>query len=73
MTHPAAAAVDGMVYVLGGTGSLPGSQTSRILAIDPSHGRIERVGKLPVGLSDAGATVVANTIVLAGDACRAAR
>ena len=64
-----------MVYLLGGRGALQGTQTRRILSIDPRSGRVRSAGRLPTALSDTGAAPVAGGILLAGgrDAAGAAR
>jgi hypothetical protein len=66
LTHASAASLGGVVYVIGGRGSLPGTQTSAILAIDPDSGRVRRAGALAQPLSDAGIATVGEGIVLAG-------
>lgn len=65
-THAAAVALGSYVYVLGGRGAAPGSQTAAIVAIDPSTGRSVRVGRLPAPLSDAAAIALGGRIWLAG-------
>jgi hypothetical protein len=54
------------VYVIGGRGAAQGTQTRRILAIDPGSGRVRKAGRLPRGLSDAGVAAVPGAILLAG-------
>jgi N-acetylneuraminic acid mutarotase len=69
LTHSSAASLaslDGAVYVIGGRGSAPGSQTSAILAINPDSGRVRRVGTLAQPLSDAAAVIEGARIILAG-------
>ena len=46
LTHSSAASLGGMVYVIGGRGSAPDSQTAAILAIDPANGRVRHAGAL---------------------------
>jgi DNA-binding beta-propeller fold protein YncE len=55
LTHAVAAVDNGLVYVIGGRGGYEGTQTSRILAIDPNTGHVQPAGHLPIGLSDVGA------------------
>ena len=66
LTHAAAASLGPTVYVMGGRGSLPGSQTSAILAINPESGRVRHTGDLAQPLSDAAIAMVGGRIVLAG-------
>ncbi len=66
LTHAAAVALGGWVYLLGGHGTGASSQTDAILAIDPTSGRVVPVEGLPVALSDAAAAVVGGRVVLAG-------
>jgi hypothetical protein len=66
LTHSSAATLGGTVYLLGGRGALQGSQTRRILAIDPKAGTVRKAGRLPRPVSDAGAAAVPGGIVLAG-------
>jgi hypothetical protein len=54
------------VFVIGGRGASPESQTAAILSIDPTDGRVQRAGSLPVPLSDASVAAVGAGIVLAG-------
>jgi YVTN family beta-propeller protein len=66
LTHASGALLGGLVYVFGGRGSTLGSQTARILAIDPASGRVARAGMLPVALSDSGAAPAGGGVVVAG-------
>ena len=66
LTHSSAASLGGMVYVIGGRGSAPGSQTAAILAIDPASGRVRHAGALVQPLSDAAVAIVGGHILLAG-------
>jgi N-acetylneuraminic acid mutarotase len=66
VTHAAAAALGNAVYVLGGRGSVLGTQTRRITSIDLRTGRVRTAGGLPRALSDAGAAAVGSAIVVAG-------
>ena len=66
VTHAAAAALNGYVYVIGGRGAVQGTQRTAILAIDPRSGRVVHAGRLPTALSDAGAAALGNTILVAG-------
>jgi hypothetical protein len=54
------------VYVIGGRGSVQGTQTTQILAVDPASGRVTPGGTLPLALSDSGAAVLGPAIVLVG-------
>ncbi len=65
-THAAAVALGRYVYILGGRGAAPGSQSAAIVAIDPGSGSALRVGALPLALSDASAVLVGGRIWLAG-------
>jgi hypothetical protein len=66
LTHSSAASLGGMVYVIGGRGAAPGSQTAAILAIDPDSGLVRRAGDLAEPLSDAAVATVGGHVVLAG-------
>jgi DNA-binding beta-propeller fold protein YncE len=66
ITHAGAAALGNYVFVVGGRGSLLGTQTNRVLAIDPATGAVTEVGHLPVGTSDAGVATVSGQILVAG-------
>ena len=66
LTHAAAAALGGFVYVIGGRGGDQGTQTARITAVDPASGRVTPACRLPVALSDAGVAGVGDAVVLAG-------
>jgi hypothetical protein len=66
LTHAAAAALRGIVYLIGGRGSVQGTQTRRVLAIDPASGRVLPAGSLPLALSDAGAAATGDAIIVAG-------
>jgi len=66
ITHAVAIALGSYVYVLGGRGSAPGTQSSAILAVDPATGRSMRVGRLPEPLSDAVAIPLGNRVWLVG-------
>ncbi len=65
LTHAAAASLNGTVFVLGGRGAEPNSQTRRILAISPS-GVVSTVGALPKPLSDLSAVALGEHILIAG-------
>jgi hypothetical protein len=54
------------VYVLGGRGAAPGTQTAAIVAINAATGRSVRVGELPQPLSDAAAVLVDQRVWIAG-------
>jgi YVTN family beta-propeller protein len=70
ITHAAAATVGGEAVVLGGRGALLGSQTDRILAIDPARGTVRPAGRLTGGRSDLAAAMVDGTVVVAGGLVR---
>jgi N-acetylneuraminic acid mutarotase len=57
--------LDGTVFLLGGRGAEPNSQTRRILAISPS-GAVSTVGALPQPLSDLSAVTLGEHILIAG-------
>jgi len=63
------------VYVIGGRRSALGSQTGRILAVDPRTGKSVAAGRLPHALSDATAVAEDGRILVLGgrDASGAAR
>jgi N-acetylneuraminic acid mutarotase len=73
LTHAAAAALNGRVYVIGGRGGVQGSQTSTVLSIDPSTGSVTPAGRLPTPLSDAGAASLGREILVAGGQQRSGR
>lgn len=66
ITHAAAVALGSYVYILGGRGSAPGTQSAAILAIDPTTGHSVQVGRLPQPLSDAAAIPFSDRVWLAG-------
>jgi hypothetical protein len=66
LTHASAVTLGSWVFVIGGRGASPESQTAAILSIDPADGRVQRAGSLPVPLSDASVAAVGGGIVLAG-------
>jgi N-acetylneuraminic acid mutarotase len=66
LTHSSAASLSGVVYLLGGRDAAQGTQTRRVLAVDPRTGRVRRAGRLPRAVSDAGAAAVPGAILLAG-------
>jgi N-acetylneuraminic acid mutarotase len=65
LTHAAAAALDGTVFVFGGREASPTSQTRRVLAIDAA-GHVHGAGQLPRAISDLAAVTLGESIVLAG-------
>jgi hypothetical protein len=74
LTHSAAVALNGAVYLLGGRGAGATSQTRRILSIDVRTGAVRDAGLLPRPLSDAAVAAVAGGGgVLAGGLDRAGR
>jgi Kelch motif len=64
-THAAAATLNGTVFVFGGRGANPDSQTSSVLAISPS-GVVSVAGALPEPLSDLSAVALGDHILVAG-------
>ena len=58
--------LNGIAYVIGGRGSVVGSATDRIYAIDPSTGRVRDAGTLTEPRSDLAAVSVRGGILLAG-------
>ncbi len=66
LTHASAVTLGSRVFVIGGRGASPESQTAAILSIDPTDGRVQSAGSLPVPLSDASVAAVGSGIVLAG-------
>jgi YVTN family beta-propeller protein len=65
-THAAAAAIGGVVYVVGGRGATLGSATGRIVAIDVASKRVLAAGTLATARSDLAAANVGGSILLAG-------
>ena len=65
-THAAAAALDGVAYVIGGRGAAVGTPTARIVAIDPRTRRIRAAGLLRSPRSDLAAVSLGDRILLAG-------
>jgi YVTN family beta-propeller protein len=70
-THAAAAAIGGIVYVIGGRGANLGSVTTRIVAIDPATRRIRSAGVLRTARSDLAAVSLGHTILLVGGSAAA--
>ena len=66
LTHATGAALGNRMYVIGGRGGVQGTQTSAILSVDPATGRVRPAGRLPVGLSDAGAATIGGVVMVAG-------
>jgi N-acetylneuraminic acid mutarotase len=66
LTHAAAVVLGGVVYVIGGRGSVQGTQTTQILALHPASGRVTPGGTLPLALSDSGAAVLGAAIIVVG-------
>lgn len=62
--YPAVAALESLVYVIGGT--TPRGDTNVIQALDPATGLVRIVGHLPHPLSHASALVIGTTILVAG-------
>jgi DNA-binding beta-propeller fold protein YncE len=73
LTHAAAAALGGRVYLIGGRGADLGTQTRKLLAVDAAHARVRSAGRLPAALSDAGAATVGGRILVAGGRDRVGR
>jgi hypothetical protein len=66
LTHAAAAALGGTVFLVGGRGAETTSQTAAVLAVNPLTGAVRAAGRLPRPTSDAGVVAVRNAIVVAG-------
>jgi hypothetical protein len=66
ITHAAAVALGPYVYVFGGRGTAPGTQTATIVTINTATGRCARDGRLPQPLSDAPAILINERVWLAG-------
>jgi YVTN family beta-propeller protein len=65
-THAAAAAFGSVAYVIGGRGSLVGTPTDRVVAVDVARRRVTGVGSLATPLSDVAAVPDADGILLFG-------
>jgi YVTN family beta-propeller protein len=65
-THGAAAALGGIVYVLGGRSATADTPTARIVAVDPVGRKIRPAGSLAQPLSDEAAVSVPGGILVAG-------
>jgi hypothetical protein len=68
ITHAGAFALGRYVYLVGGRGAAPGTQSAGIVAIDPVSGRTARVGRLPQALSDAAVVASGRRAWIAGGA-----
>jgi YVTN family beta-propeller protein len=66
VTHAAATALDGLVYVVGGRGAALQNKRAAIFAVDPVKRRVRRVGALATPRSDLAAVALGGRIVLAG-------
>jgi N-acetylneuraminic acid mutarotase len=73
LAHAGAAALGGLVFVIGGRGAGPASATRAVYAIDPATGSVRFAGALPVGLSDVAVATVGDRILIAGGTDRAGR
>ena len=62
--YPAVAALDGMVYVIGG--ATPTGNSDAIQRIDPASGRVSVIGHLPAPMSHASAVVIGGSLFVAG-------
>jgi len=62
--YPAVAALDGMIWVLGGEHD--GAPTSVVQRVDPTTGRASVVGSLPTPRSDAAAVVLGSALYVVG-------
>lgn len=71
VTHAAAGAINGTVYLLGGRGASVTDRTAAIWALDPATGRMAAAGKLPQPTSDAGVVSLGDRLVIAGGATAA--
>ena len=65
-THAAAAALGGVVYIIGGRGAAPGTARGAIVAIDVRSHRVRPAGTLRTARSDLAATTLDTRILLAG-------
>ena len=65
-THAAAAALGGVVYVVGGRGDARDSQTRRIVAIDVAKRKLRPAGTLDAPRSDLAAAPLRKGLLLAG-------
>jgi YVTN family beta-propeller protein len=65
-THAAAAAFGSVAYIIGGRGSLVGTPTDRIVAVDVSRRTVTGVGSLATPLSDVAAVPDGDGILLFG-------
>ncbi len=66
--YPAVVALDGIVYVIGG--STPSGDVRDIQAIDPRTGVVRVIGRLEHGLSHATAFVIGGQVLIAGGRSR---
>jgi hypothetical protein len=66
LTHAAAVSLDGRLYVIGGRGDALDSASATVWSVDSSNGRVQRSGRLPVALSDLGATSERQGVVVVG-------
>ena len=66
LTHAAAAAIGGDVFVLGGRSDSLSGQRPGVTGIDPATGATWRAGRFPFAVSDLGATAVGGHIVALG-------
>ncbi|HEX4186500.1 MAG TPA: kelch repeat-containing protein [Solirubrobacteraceae bacterium] len=66
ITHASAFALGRWVYVVGGRGAAPGTQTASIVAIDSTTGHTVAAGQLPQPLSDAAVAVTPGRVWVAG-------
>jgi hypothetical protein len=66
LTHASAVTLGAVVFVIGGRGSLEGTQVGGILAIDPLRRSVSAAGSLPVRLSDTGAAPVPGGALVVG-------
>src|SRR5207248_2379189 len=65
-THAAAAAIGGIVFVVGGRGASVGSASTAVVAIDVARKRIYSAGRLATARSDLAAVAVGSRILVAG-------
>jgi YVTN family beta-propeller protein len=69
-THASAAALGGVVYVVGGRGALLDTPTNRIVAVNVRTGRVRPAGSLGAALSDLTAVATGARILVAGGRSR---
>src|SRR5207237_4080586 len=66
ITHAAAATLAGIVYVIGGRGTLVGTPTARNVSIDTASRQIRPAGRLVAARSDLAAVTLGGGILVVG-------